>query len=302
MASKVVKKNIKKGPVKSTATVKKAVTAKGSLHKKSSSTIKSKAPSQNLKKIAAQKKADKPSVPSKAKGSVTVKSAASIASASKGKSHSNKPTKIIPTAAAAKLKQMSKGRTQIARDSVDPVKPDLNSKKAQELAEKQKKALQIKQQIQEEKEAQSLLKVKKNKPEPVLKIEEPKVEDLLPPILTDAEGRPYCKIKDCDQIATVDGYCRYHYLLLWKRIQVRRRILLDGKLERYVEELTSRYPDKFLDVIRKDLLNEKNFLAAITELEIDESSNESDFDDEDTQAIEEVRSFSDTSLIGDDDF
>lgn len=297
MASKVVKKNIKKGPIKATA--KKTVAAKSTLQKKVTSPLKSKAPSQNLKKIAAQKKVEKPTATAKVKSIQPSKPAVVIAK--KTRILPVKPGKVLPTAGASKLKQMVKGRPLAPAES-EPLKPDLSLKKAHELAEKQKKALQIKQQIQEEKEAQSLLKVKKIKPEPVLKIEEPKMDDLLPPILTDAEGRPYCKIKDCDQIATVDGYCRYHYLLLWKRIQVRRRILLDGKLERYVEELTSRYPDKFLDVIRKDLLNEKNFLAAITELEIDESSSDSDFDDEDTQAIEEVRSFSDTSMIGDDDF
>lgn len=80
-------------------------------------------------------------------------------------------------------------------------------------------------------------------------------------VLTDADGRRYCRVRDCDQAAVVEGYCRYHYLLLWKRIQVRRKILADGKLERYVEELTSRYPDKFVEMNRKDLRT-KRFLGS----------------------------------------
>jgi len=116
----------------------------------------------------------------------------------------------------------------------------------------------------------------------------------------DAQGRPYCKVKDCDQIAVVEGYCRYHYLLLWKKIQVRRKILSDGKLERYVEELTARYPDKYLEVIRKDLSSEKNFLAIISEYELNESV-DNDFDDEDTQELDEVRSgFSDGDFTDDE--
>lgn len=114
-------------------------------------------------------------------------------------------------------------------------------------------------------------------------------------ILTDAEGRRYCRVRDCDQISVVEGYCRYHYLLLWKRIQVRRRILADGKLERYVEELTSRYPDKFLEMIRKDLRTEKDFLGAIAELEIDESNTDGDFEDEAQSFIDEVRGITETS-------
>lgn len=119
-------------------------------------------------------------------------------------------------------------------------------------------------------------------------------------VLTDAEGRRLCRVKDCDQAASVEGYCRYHYLLLWKKIQVRRKILVDGKLERYVEELTSRYPDKFLEMIKKDLRTEKDFLAAIAELEIDESAIENDFE-EDSGFIDEVRGVSSESSISDEE-
>lgn len=108
-------------------------------------------------------------------------------------------------------------------------------------------------------------------------------------ILTDAEGRRFCRVRDCDQLSIVEGYCRFHYLLLWKKIQVRKKILDDGKLARYVEELTSRYPDKFLEMIRKDLRTEKEFLAAIQELEIDESNVDNEFEDETQSYIDEVR-------------
>jgi hypothetical protein len=108
-------------------------------------------------------------------------------------------------------------------------------------------------------------------------------------VLTDAEGRRYCRVKDCDQLSTVDGYCRYHYLLFWKRIQIRKKILTEGKLERYVEELTARYPDKFLEILRKDLRTEKDFTGAIQELEIDESAVDNEFEDEAQTYIDEVR-------------
>lgn len=120
-------------------------------------------------------------------------------------------------------------------------------------------------------------------------------------ILTDAEGRRYCRARDCDQIAIVDTYCRFHYLMFWKKIQVRKKILMDGKLERYVEELTSRYPDKFLEMIRRDLRTEKDFLSAIQELEIDESANENDFEEDNSAFIEEVRGVGESSGAVDDD-
>ena len=121
-------------------------------------------------------------------------------------------------------------------------------------------------------------------------IEEPKAEGEI--VLTDAEGRRYCRVKDCDQIALVDSYCRYHYLLFWKNIQVRKKILSEGKLERYIEELTARYPDKYLDMLRKDLRNEKDFQAAIQELEIDEASVDNEYEDEAQSYLEEVRGMS----------
>lgn len=120
-------------------------------------------------------------------------------------------------------------------------------------------------------------------------------------ILTDAEGRRYCRARDCDQIAVVDTYCRFHYLMFWKKIQVRKKILMDGKLERYVEELTSRYPDKFLEMIRRDLRTEKDFLAAIQELEIDEAANENDYEEDNSAFIEEVRGVGEGSSSVDED-
>ncbi len=109
-------------------------------------------------------------------------------------------------------------------------------------------------------------------------------------ILTDAEGRRYCRTRDCDQAAMVDGYCRYHYLLYWKNIQVRKKILTEGKLSKYIEDLTSRYPDKYLEILRKDLRSEKDFMAAIQELEIDEASVENEFEEE--NYLDEVRGMS----------
>jgi hypothetical protein len=121
-------------------------------------------------------------------------------------------------------------------------------------------------------------------------------------ILTDAEGRRYCRRRDCDQLAIVESYCRYHYLLFWKKIQQRKKILCDGKLIHYIEELTSRYPDKYLEMIRRDLRTEKDFMAAIQELEIDESGGEDNDFEEDSSILDEVRGASDTHSREDDDF
>ncbi len=124
-------------------------------------------------------------------------------------------------------------------------------------------------------------------------------------VITDADGRRFCRIRDCDQLAQSDAYCRFHYIQLWKHIQGRRSILSEGKLERYIEELTARYPDKFLEILRKDLRVEKDFLAAIAELEIDESAVEAEFEEDENQSdLYEVQRMSDagTERAEDDSF
>lgn len=119
--------------------------------------------------------------------------------------------------------------------------------------------------------------------------------------LTDSEGRRLCKVRDCDQVANVEEYCRHHYLLLWKKIQVRKHILFDGKLEKYVEDLTSRYPDKFLDVIKKDLKTEKDFLSVIQEMELDENALiENENEDEVQSFADEIRGIGDAPSMDDD--
>lgn len=118
-------------------------------------------------------------------------------------------------------------------------------------------------------------------------------------VLTDAEGRRYCRSTDCDQIGIVDGYCRYHYLFYWRKIQNRKKILADGKLERYIEELTARYSDKFIELLRKDLRTEKDFMAALQELDLDDSSQTADEDDK--TYLEEIRGMADDAASTRDD-
>lgn len=119
--------------------------------------------------------------------------------------------------------------------------------------------------------------------------------------LTDSEGRRLCRVRDCDQVSNVEGYCRYHYLLLWKKIQFRKHILIDNKLEKYIEDLMARYPDKFLEVIRKDLKSEKDFVSVIQEMELDDSVvPENDNEDEVQSFADEIRGIGDAPSMDDD--
>jgi hypothetical protein len=177
------------------------------------------------------------------------------------------------------------------------------AKKAVEKAPASVKAAKPVPEAKAAKESSAKLKAKVPPAVEQADIEAPGEEELVDEeiVLTDADGRRYCRVKDCDQLAAVDGYCRYHYLALWKKIQVRKKILSEGKLERYIEELTARYPDKFLEMLRKDLRSDKEFLAAIQELEIDENADNGEFEDEAQNYIDEVRGM-EPAARDDDDF
>ena len=63
-----------------------------------------------------------------------------------------------------------------------------------------------------------------------------------------------------------------------------------------MEELVSRYPNKYLEVIKKDLSTEMGFIQSV-ELEIDDSSGDGSAGgvDEDRSFIEEVRGVSENN-------
>jgi hypothetical protein len=229
------------------------------------------------------------------------------ANSKSGKANAKKKAPAKPLKVIAKAKTKAKGKiakpaAKIAKPTVKAPPPKVleKAKPAAKIASVVKSAPALKAKLEVDPKVDSKKLMTKAKIKSLAKEiavdEEPAA--LAPPeptpevVLTDAEGRRYCRVKDCDQLANVDAYCRYHYLLYWKRIQVRKKILTEGKLERYIEELTARYPDKFLDMLRKDLSNEKEFLLAIQELEIDESANEGEFEDENENFIDEVRGMS----------
>ena len=85
-------------------------------------------------------------------------------------------------------------------------------------------------------------------------------------------GKPdnICSIESCDEVRTTGEYCRYHYISKWKRIKKKERVLAEKRLNKYIEELTARYPEEYLEVIRRDLATEKSFADLLGDLEIED--------------------------------
>ena len=243
-------------------------------------------PAKKAKKVAAPKK--KAASAPKA----TKKAVAPPKASLKKKAVAAKPKKAAAPKAPAKAKKAAAPKVAPkAKKAAPPVKGAKGKKAAAPKASKPSKAVESAKPT--EREINKVLSMSGGEEEAAAPVEV---------VLTDSEGRRYCRVKDCDQLASVDAYCRYHYLLFWKKIQIRKKILDEGKLEKYIEELTARYPDKYLDMLRKDLRSEKEFLAAIQELEIDDNGDDANMDEEDSQSyIDEVRGVSETSGRSSDD-
>jgi len=101
-----------------------------------------------------------------------------------------------------------------------------------------------------------------------------------------SHGAPVCREVACELMATTGGYCRMHYIKNWKRIKRKEIILKEKKLNSYIEELVSKYPDKYIEAIRQDLASEKDFAKVIADLEIDESMD--DFESIETESAEGI--------------
>lgn len=114
----------------------------------------------------------------------------------------------------------------------------------------------------------------------------------------EAAGEKLCREAGCENIATTKGYCRLDYIKNWKKIKRKEMILKEGKLNQYIEELVSKYPDKYIDIIRQDLSTEVNFTKIIHDLELDESIDDLDYDGDSIDSL--IGSISKGAEEGDD--
>ncbi|MDO8527134.1 MAG: hypothetical protein Q7T03_05530 [Deltaproteobacteria bacterium] len=62
-----------------------------------------------------------------------------------------------------------------------------------------------------------------------------------------------CKEKGCHNSQTTDGFCRLHYLRNWKKIQTEKRKKAAKNLNRYVESILQRHPDRYVEEIKKEI-------------------------------------------------
>lgn len=90
-----------------------------------------------------------------------------------------------------------------------------------------------------------------------------------------------CVVRGCDNPSTTSGYCRYHYIKLWKDVKKKELILSEGRLAKIIEELVGKYPMKYIETIIQDLADDKAFNHVLKDLDIETDETEIDgFDDD----------------------
>ncbi len=94
-----------------------------------------------------------------------------------------------------------------------------------------------------------------------------------------------CREIACESHHTTSGYCRLHYIKNWKKIKRKELILREKKLNQYIEELVSKYPDKYIEAIKNDLTDENAFSKVIYDLELDENVDDIPSEDDTDEAV-----------------
>jgi len=90
-----------------------------------------------------------------------------------------------------------------------------------------------------------------------------------------------CVVRGCDNPATTNGYCRYHYIKLWKDVKKKEAILAEGRLAKIIEDLVRKYPMKYIETIIHDLADDKAFNHVLKDLDIETDEAELDaFEDD----------------------
>ncbi len=62
-----------------------------------------------------------------------------------------------------------------------------------------------------------------------------------------------CKQTGCHDIMTTFGFCRFHYLVSWKRLKTKEAKRKGQELEVFLKDLTRKFPEDFLEKLRVEI-------------------------------------------------
>ncbi len=89
-----------------------------------------------------------------------------------------------------------------------------------------------------------------------------------------------CTEAGCKNSQTVKDYCRLHYLKNWKKLKEKEKKAAVDRLNRYVEGICKKHPDRYVDVIRREVHEEKGDFEPLGELSPDDFSDGFTFKDD----------------------
>lgn len=74
-----------------------------------------------------------------------------------------------------------------------------------------------------------------------------------------------CIQEGCHNTQTTEKYCRLHYLKNWKKIRQDNQKRAAERLNKYVEGIVKKHPEKYVDVIRREIKDEKGEISGFLE-------------------------------------
>lgn len=93
-----------------------------------------------------------------------------------------------------------------------------------------------------------------------------------------------CIEPGCKNAQTTKDFCRLHYLRNWKKIKDAEQKKAAERLNKYVDGIVKKFPEKYVDVIRREIKSDRGeFQKALGEEGGDEADNlyESGFREDD---------------------
>ena len=74
-----------------------------------------------------------------------------------------------------------------------------------------------------------------------------------------------CKEEDCNNQQTTSGYCRLHYLKNWREIKAKKKERSVKELNRYIDNIMRKNPDKGVAALKQNLKEEGQFEQSVGE-------------------------------------
>lgn len=289
-AKKTSKKTAKKTAKKTTKKTAKKVAKKAAkkVAKKAVKKVAKKTAKKAAKKVA--KKATK-KVAKKATNKVAKKVTKKVAKKTT-KKVTKKSTKKVTKSSSKKTVSQSKVKPEkvsVSNKSSAPKRKALESKVNSSKFEEE---VTLDKDIEKKIVSASSQKLKEEVAEEVLQLSEDyRLTEIFESIKDISYFQNYsdeCLEKNCDSPSSTKGFCRLHYISNWKNVKKRESILIDGKLQDFIEDLAKKYPLKSIELVLNDLSDEKSFFAALNEMDIesmddDQGSISDDVSDDDDQ-------------------